>query len=273
MATDLIIGAIKDRQWADIEVYVKSLDANCYLADKVMLVENADDYTVDRLREYDIEVIRRGFSTKVHFQTTRYFSALEFLRSEWESYRSVVWTDVTDVVFQKDPHFWLAENRTADVVAAKEGWLIKNQGINDVWIQKLLSRDEYLKMRENEVLCSGTIAGTIDGMLELFDRMCFRINQGVDGMQGIDQGIFNIEVRQMNVQIPEPNEAWVATMGIFLAPSNTADWTIDPPVLEEGDVWTPNGQERYCIQHQYNRHHGALDPSGTWRGTVEGYWR
>ena len=135
----------------------------------------------------------------------------------------------------------------ARLASAKEGWLIKNQGINDIWIKRLVSGDEYENLREQEVLCSGSIFGNADTMLKLFEAMCSMFSPAND-MQGIDQGVFNVLMRRSPFndisRAPDPEEGLVSTCGIFLADSDPNIWTIKPPVFDRatGLVCTENGQ-------------------------------
>lgn len=277
MATDLLIGAIQGARLQDIDVYLTSLDRSGFNGERIMLVYGIEHLAQRALERSGFEVIHTKFSDEYNFQTSRYLPALDLLGDRRGTYRHVIWTDVYDVVFQTNPAQWLEQNIADNqLVVAKEGWLIKNQGTNDWWIKTLLPAEFYNIMRENEVWCAGTIAGTEEGIIDLFRRMRQVIVRGIGTTQGIDQGLFNIVARQMDrVLVPEPEDAWVSTVGIFLAPSDKAVWTIAPPRTNwlEGTVLTPETGKLFSIQHQYNRHDGHLDPHGTWRTYVERNFR
>lgn len=278
--TDLVLSVVKDRTWQDIDCYARSLVQSGFQGRKVMLMDGVPAEAQNNLRALGFEVVPiQTPNNGLHFQTTRYFPATEFLKRHNNEFRFVFWTDVCDLVFQTNPSVWLEENiDNHDLVAVKEGWLIKNQPINDIWIQKILPDSEYRLLREEEVLCSGTIQGKSNAMLALFDKMCERF-VNIDGMQGIDQGVFNHVVQtspfKERTLVPEPEDGFVTTCGLFLAKGNDPkDWTITPPIFDRatGLVKTLSGKT-FAIAHQYNRNYGIFDPNGDWRNIVERRYR
>ena len=279
---DLILSVVKGLQWRDIDCYAISLSRSGYTGKKVMFVEDVPEDAQNNLRALGFEVI--PFSTptvyqNLHFQTSRYFVARDYLRQHAGEFRYVIWTDVVDLVFQSDPIEWLDLNvqDNIQILVAKEGWLIKNQSINDIWIKRLVSGDEYENLREKEVLCSGSIFGNADPMLKLFEAMCSMFSPAND-MQGIDQGVFNVLMRRPQFNdiswVPDPLQGLVSTCGIFLADSDPNIWTIKPPVFDRatGLVCTENGQP-FCLAHQYNRNGGVLNRDGAWRTILESRYR
>lgn len=279
--TDIVLSVVKDRCWPDLDCYAISLARSGFAGRKVVLVEDVPQDAQDQLAHWGFEVVRfQSPSMGLHFQTTRYINALDFLGRQ-SGVGRVFWSDACDVVFQADPMEALGRAMGSyQLAAAKEGWAIKNQAINDVWIQKIgLSEGEYRGLREQEVLCSGTVGGTYEAVCFLFDRMIGLFHRS-SGMQGIDQGIFNHVVRTKPfcdiTRIPEPDDAFVATCGIFLSPSDPAVWTIPQPLFDDGLVYTKPpciGGRLFAVQHQYNRHHGVADPDGAWRSLVERRYR
>jgi hypothetical protein len=269
---DLILSVVKDRQWSDIDCYALSLAKTGYKGRKVMYVENVTTEAQENLKALGFEVYQfSGTKPNLHFQTYRYQIAEIFLQEHGKEFSRVLWTDVCDLVFQTDP----SNMPVSRLLAAKEGWKIKDQAINDVWIKRC-GGDYYSSLREEEVLCSGTIAGSSVVIETLFRDI---VNYSHDSMQGIDQGLFNFLARQKPYSdylgIPEMSEGWVCTCGPFLAPSDPKTWTIDPPVFDRstGLVMTPDGSKAFTIMHQYNRNYGQFDPSGDWRGIVERKYR
>jgi len=282
MSEDLILSVVKDRKWSDIDCYAISTSRCGFRGRKVMLVENVEQLAIDELRLLGFEVISlKTTMSGLHFQSSRFFIAANYLGEHRGKFKNVIWTDAGDVVFQTDPALALERILGSfQLVAVKEGWAIKNQAINDVWIKRLgLSPAEYESLREEEVLCSGTIAGRSEAMLFLFVQIGAVLQRRPDEMQGIDQGIFNRLIRTAPfnsiTRIPEPEEGFATTLGIFLAPSDYGVWTIAPPRLDRasGVAFTPNGVTPYAIMHQYNRNYGLLDPVGDWRGIVERRYR
>lgn len=279
---DMILAVMKSVNLWDVDCFIESLDRSGYIGRKVMFVEDIAADAQARLSWSGVELIpftTRAEALSCHFQTSRYIPAAEYLANHRGEFRWVMFTDVWDVVFQSNPIDWLERHAASSrLIAAKEGWAIKNQGINDVWVKKLVGGEELVRLREEEVCCSGTIWGQADVMTDLLSRISEWV-RSADGMQGLDQGMYNVLLRRSpfkNVlSIPDPSEGFISTCGPFLAPSDPAVWTIKPPVFdrETGLVMTPDGSRPFAIMHQYNRHHGVSDPNGDWRGIVERRYR
>jgi hypothetical protein len=281
MPDDLILAVMKNVHWHDVDCFALSLARTNSKACKVFFVENITEEASDKLNSMGYHLIT--FTTDAealssHFQTSRYIPAATYLEKHWNEYRWIMWTDVWDVVFQADPFAWLEENAgDAKLIAAEEGWLIKNQAMNDIWIEKLVSPQEYQHLREGEVYCSGTIFGEARAMKTLLETIACWVKSG-DGMQGLDQGMYNVLLRSSPfsqiMRAPTPDEAFIATCGPFLAPSNRDHWTIDPPIFDRttGLVFNQQGK-RYCLVHQYNRVGGEFNPNGDWRAILERRYR
>jgi hypothetical protein len=235
-----------------------------------------------KLADHGVEVLWAQNPRRLsHFQTWRYIPALEWLKPRAKDFRFVLWTDVFDVVFQEDPFVFMERNRyRGHLVAAKEGRLIKNEGINTEWMRRLCSGAELEYNLNQEVLCSGTIGGSSHTMVALFEQMVQGMN-GISSIQGIDQGLFNLIVRRSfspSTYVPEMEEGFISTCGMFLSANNPPDvWTVEHPYFdrteEPGTIWTNNRSKKFAIQHCYNRHHGLYDPNGDWRGIVEARYR
>jgi hypothetical protein len=281
--TDLVLSVVKDRRWCDIDCYALSLAQSGYQGEKVMFVDNVPPDGIANLAALGFQVI--PFVTPqsdAHFQTYRFFPATDFLRKQKDKYRFVFWTDVCDLVFQTDPTVWLEQNMgSARLIHAKEGRLIKNSGINDIWVQKIVSPEVHARVREEEVLCSGTIQGDSEMMLKLMERMCLE-SIGISGMQGIDQGLFNHVARTSPFKevsrTPEMSEGFISTCGMFLSAGEENAphvWTVEPPYFdrETGLVMTGDRSKPFAIAHGYNRAWGIFDPNGDWRSILERRYR
>jgi hypothetical protein len=166
------------------------------------------------------------------------------------------------------------------LIAAKEGRLIKNEGINKVWIERLnLADNDIKRLMNEEVLCSGTIQGLSGSVLGLFWAMTQKF--GINDMQGIDQGIYNWAIREHfkgMTYTPEMSEGFISTCGSFLssgAGNSPEVWTVEPPYFDRktGLVMTNDRSKSFCVVHQYNRNFGLYDPVGDWRGILERRYR
>jgi hypothetical protein len=279
--TDLVLAVMKSVNWHDVDCFIISLRRTGYTGRVVFFVENITEEARTKLKEFGVELV--DFTTpaaalSVHFQTARYIPGAAFLQEHYQEFRYVMWTDVWDVVFQSNPFEWIEANiKDKKIIAAKEGWFIKNQAINDIWIRKLVNDEEYNRLREEEVLCAGTIFGVSSSMKDLISAIANQVLT-VDGMMGLDQGMVNVFLRREPFKgitwVPDPSAGFICTCGPFLAPSDPQAWTIAPPVFDRatGLVYTENGT-LFSVVHQYNRHNGPLDPDGAWTGILQSRYR
>lgn len=278
---DLVLSVVKNRPWCNLDCYALSLEQSGFKGKRVMFVEDVPDDAIQNLKNLDFEVIPFKQYTHHHFQTFRFFIALDYLRQNWSKYRYVIWTDTSDLVFQSDPFVWMEQNMQGrKLIAAKEGRLIKDEGVNLMWINRIhISNEEKQRLMNEEVLCSGTIQGESETMLHLFEKMVEWIPHS-DDCQGQDQGIYNMVARMPEFQevtrTPEMSGGFIATVGMFLSKNNDPSvWTVEHPYFDRdtGLVMTHDRSKPFCIQHCYNRNYGLYDPDGSWRGIVENRYR
>jgi len=190
---------------------------------------------------------------------------------------NVLWTDVCDLVFQSDPMFHVERSR---MIAAKEGRKIKaggGKGWNEIWLRHFLPGKEADMFMEQEVLCSGSIAGKAFDIYPLFEDMWLFLEKFGE-LRGIDQGIFNYLARNQKyikyLRVPEMAEGFVSTCGMFMSEYNNEEWTVPPPYLdrENGLVLNELGKP-FSIAHCYDRTGGFLNPIGDFRAILERRYR
>jgi hypothetical protein len=278
---DVVLSVVKNRFWKDLDVYALSLCQSGYQGRKVMFVEDVPADAQENLKVLGFEVLQ--FKTPprhehLHFQSYRYLVAKDFLTENRFLLRKVLWTDVSDLLFQSDP---MEHVETNEIVAAKEGRKMNaggGQGWNEIWVRHFLPRSEADKLMEEEVLCSGSIAGCSGWMTALFQSISSWCGS-FGGLRGIDQGIFNYVVRCAEfkdyLRVPEMREGFVSTCGMFMSEYNNHEWTVEPPYLDrdEGLVRVSEGGKPFAIAHCYDRTGGYLNPIGDFRGIVERRYR
>ncbi len=273
---DAVIGVIKNYDWSKIRPYVVSLARCGFKGDKVMLVENVPVQTREKLLEYGFivsdfktppSVLAEEQRDYLTFGRHRFKYAIDWLADK--HYRNIISCDVRDVVFQTDPGAWLENNMSpAKVVAAGEGWVVKYEGYNDRWTKRV-SPDQYERLREYDVLCSGTFGGEASHIIGIFESIYALTLNSLGVMpDNADQGMFQRVVRNSPYKevllVPKMSDGFVATW--FPAKSN------DPkiicgygkPVFNEADgiVYTPDTNVPFSIVHQFDR-----DPK--WRAIME----
>ena len=278
----LILAVVKNRRWADLDCFALSIVQSGFQGDKAIFHEDVPQDAIDNLNTLGFQTIPIRQYNHLHFQTFRYFPALDFLRSHYQKYRFVYWLDTSDLVFQSDPTPFMEDiTPSFRLIAAKEGRLIRNEGINSEWLKRMhLPADELAYHLDQEILCSGTIQGCADTVLQLFEKMVEKTST-TDDMMGEDQGIYNYIIRKHFwpvAYVPEMSEGFITTCGMFLSKGEGNGphfWTVEPPYFDRdtGLVMTNDQSKPFCIAHQYNRNYGIFDPNGDWRGHVERRYR
>jgi glycosyltransferase involved in cell wall biosynthesis len=267
---DVVIGSIKNYDWPKVRAYAVSLARSGFTGTKLMFVENVPAEVRQNLLGLGFTVVdfvtppavraeeQRDYLT---FGRHRFKYAIDYLRQFPGRYRYAVWTDVRDLVFQTNPSTWLENNLDApySLVAAGEGWLVKDEPYNDRWTKKI-SPSDYAWLRELEICCSGTFAGHTAVMLGVFEEI-YKLTLASIGVapDNADQGMFNRIIRTLPYKelttVPCMSAGFCATW--FPAKSN--DPKLIPnygaPVFDwnDGTVYTPTTNAPFCMVHQYDR--------------------
>lgn len=273
MKTDVIIGAITGLTWPEIRPYAVSLSCSGFEGEMVMLVNGISPEVRDNLAregfvviDFDLPADFKGHSCDsakdipawTGFGQYRYKPAIDFLAANSDRFRYVIWTDVRDLIFQTNPIDWLEDNLTPPyrLVVARECWKIKDQPHNNQWA-KFTAPNDYEWLKEEEVLCAGSVAGEAEIMLELFSAI-WRAAQTLDPRAN-DQGIFNYLMRQTPFKdacvVPSMAAGFAATGWKAKRYAPFAYSTDDSPVFNVDDyvVYTPDGVTPFAISHQYDR--------------------
>ena len=85
----------------------------------------------------------------------RYKFYADFLSDKLNKYNMVLCTDVRDVIFQKDIFKYYDKYKNVLVIALEDGILTEN--INQLWIKQHYGRAIFKSIKENPIICSGTI--------------------------------------------------------------------------------------------------------------------
>jgi len=132
---DLVIGAIGDYQFEQIQNWVYSLNKCGFEGDKILVSYNSNDALIKELREngievYEIETDARGQkvnqfltnsghvnASNAHLlvHNVRFFHMWQLLnqfKADGRLFNRIIHTDVRDVIFQNNPSDWLDMNMT-----------------------------------------------------------------------------------------------------------------------------------------------------------------
>lgn len=285
MNRTMVIGAVTNYTYKEIEVWHKSLVATGYTGKIALIVYNMKKADVDILEGLGITIFAFGKDNEgnlVYNGGDRFNIVVERFAHMWyflgqikDELDYVIATDVRDVVFQSNP----VKNLFSTITVATENIRYKDEP----WSKNNMTFSfgpmilDHLK--DKEIICAGVIGGQVNWFLDLCLQvflLCRGQNSFTPGGGGPDQAALNIILNSIPWKMyHEPlgyNDSFAVHMGTTLEgiksgsgdigltyknnPDMIKDQLIDKnePVIVDGLVLNPsNGMEPYSIIHQYNR--------------------
>lgn len=237
---DLLIAATTRYTRKELYNYVESINQCGFSGDKVMIVYDVTQDTINYLKENGWEVFQSQLQGHIHMH--RLITMYLTLNSLDREYRYVITTDVRDVVFQKNPSKYLENNLKKDILVSSENvkykdesWGTKNilEGYNEVFLQRYA---------ENVSCNVGVLAGKYKSIKDLL-LLNYIVSQAGNTQHYTDQSSFNFIIHnnlvQSSVQIEGLETNWAYQIG-----------TLDNPNLIGEKTFNISD---YVIVHQYDR--------------------
>lgn len=256
--TDLVVGLIRGYDWPMVRTFANSLARSGFTGTKVMFVDSVTARCRANLAALGFDVIDATVAAPPDFLRMRYAPVVEWLAKNVHRFRYIVWAGPRDVVFQTNPSEWMDKHIGASlaVVGAGEGWLIKNEIYNDMWVKEQIP-EFHNWLREYEVLCADTITGTARYVFEVMQYINTLMHESPNGT---DQSALNLILRtdpyKEFLYVPRMSDGFIATW--------YAEKQYDPAKLipdygtpvfsaHNATVYTPDGVTPFSIVHQYDR--------------------
>lgn len=269
MENDLIVSVVRNLDWATLRPYAVSLSKSGFTGTKLFFVENVSEEVRQGLASYGFDVIDWISSQACRgtcFNTDRFGTVADHLERNYKKYRYVIWCDCRDLIFQSDPTEWLEKHLAPNrLVGATECFKIKDQATNDEWVARSCSPAAHARVREQDILCSGTVAGDAEAMCDLFysfwEKHRTQLSPEIHDQGFMSYLLWDSPFRRMTY-VPKMEEGFAATVSWFLWPNQVQAsemlkslWTDAPPVFdwESGLVLAPNTGVPFSIVHQYDR--------------------
>lgn len=271
---DLVVGAICGYQWEQIRPWVISLLKSGFKGDVVLFAtrQMMDPFTLECITNRNVKVIMFDIpadTTSWTFTSKhRYIPLLQYLSKNRHRYRHVVWTDVSDLIFQTDPSEWLAKHVNPPmVIAARECWRIQDESTFNLPWAKAAFPDDIEWLQRCEILCGGTLAGDAETVFRTLMEV-YKITSVHP--EYADQAVLNYVLHKpfhmqvpTHVYIPSMSAGWTATCSAFdsngfkscCPKAKGVVLTDETPVFDQvrGLVLTPDGKTPFAIVHQFNR--------------------
>lgn len=256
---DVIIGTAKGYGWASVKNYAISLASSGFKGRKVLLVCDLTQVARETLTTLGFELV--DYRSTAGNTVYERFRVLRDWCETQKDIRFIIHCDVRDVVIQSDPSPFM-ESQTTKMWGASEFILYRDEFCNPEWIVKLYGEKTLETLKDEEVICAGTIAGEF----ETFKKMIARIYESCTDRFGDDQAALNVLLRSEFkdvMSIPKHEEGFILTAGWWLigGVNGNQDQMIGrrsllvptPPELRDGVAYPCGSDKPYAIVHQYER--------------------
>jgi len=250
----IILGCITKYQPQDIRPYVESIHESGFSGRKVMMVYDVPQTTIDYLKERGWELY--GGQLEQHIILQRFRDIYKLLQSFEEDV--IIWTDVKDVIFQKDPTEWIDKNMTKELMVFSEciklgddPWACINSGTTFPL--------EWEWTQHNTSYCAGTIVGTTQSLKDLFLEIYHWSKLTHNPDQLADQAAFNILIHLNHfhqiTQFVEQERGFVTQMGtVYMKQKEFEGKLLEPTPTVDDEGWVRNSNgELFSMVHQYDR--------------------
>lgn len=258
MAKSLIIGAFTKYNYNQLKPWVESIDHCGFDGDRVMIVDESTQETVDELIDRNFHIVAMN-KLNLPIHVSRFLFIYAYLKDCWQQYDYVVTTDVKDVYFQTNPITWL-ENNLGDkkLVAGSESIKYKDEPWGDQNLMQTFGEFVYDNFKDNEIYNVGTIGGKSEYVKDLMLNIFLSaINRPIPI---VDQAVFNVLIQTQPykdiVKFAQQKDGWACQAGTTVDPSKINSFRPklleDEPSFANGLVYTSKC-EPFCIVHQYDR--------------------
>lgn len=247
----IIFGCITKYSPDDIRPYVESIQQSGFSGEKVMLVYDVPQETISYLKSKGWNLY--GANLQQHIILQRFVDAYKILENYLDE--TIIWTDVKDVIFQKDPTQWIEKNMKKEILAFSEcvkfkddSWAVVNAGTSFPM--------EWEWLQDKVSYCAGTIVGKgyalKDLFIEIYRWSLTTANHGQLSDQAAYNVLINLNHFKENVQFVNQEEGFVTQLGTVFMKRNELPILETTPMYNDTKFYNQNGDE-FVIVHQYDR--------------------
>lgn len=264
----LILGtATHNLSWDQCKYWVNSINKCGYEGDKLIVIFGDNKDLEQKFSDNGFEVVSlRQLEPQEHVCVVRFFIYYAILEQRKDKNNFVIATDVTDVIFQKDPNKCLYtklvdNNNKKHIIASSENITYKDEAWGANNIKQSFGIEAYEKLKDISIYNAGVIAGKIDAICDMFFTilsLCNDKQQHIPGGGGSDQAAYNILLSTIPYKFitlfAGHDSGWACQTGTVADPyKDYSKVNIEAnPIFENGIVKTSSGID-YFIVHQYNR--------------------
>jgi hypothetical protein len=272
-ALDAVVGCISGLRFEQIAPWMSSLDACGFRGRKVVIHFRVDSQTIAELN-------RRGYETydasctdsagdrifketlrDAEISVNRFFFIWYFLSqvAVAPSVRYLIATDVSDVIFQRNPSLWLEQNLGQKrLVVGCESLRFEDEPWNAKTMQECYGPHVWSAYRHELIYNAGTIAGEFRTMIDLCLQIYF-LSPG-DRVRYSDQHALNLllgsAVYREITCFASSEYGWACQAGTTADPNllqKVRNYLTCPAPSFDGEFVRTAAGEIFTLVHQYNR--------------------
>ena len=264
---NLIIGASFGYDYNQLKPWVESIDDVGFTGDKVLIIGNTNEQTIETLSEKGFILMSIGDSQlNQPIHVLRFLCIYDFLKDKFNDYEYIVTTDVKDVYFQQNPFDFLHQIIRVEaehigfpsLVVGSESIKYKDESWGNENLYQTFGSYIHDQFKDNEIYNVGVIGGCSEYVKDL----CLNIYLGSINrpIPIVDQAVFNVllstEPFKSAVYFAKQKDGWACHAGTTVDPSKIDGFrpnlTEKEPYFEDGIVYTSSNTPFYIV-HQYDR--------------------
>jgi len=246
-----IVGCITKYGIEQIRPLVESIDMSGFAGEKLMLVYDISQDTIEYLTNKGWLIVQSEPQQHIILQR---FRDMYSLLHQYET-DVIIWVDVKDIIFQKDPTEWLNKWMRRDILAFSESlkfgdeeWARLNAGTSFPM--------EWEWLQNEEIYCAGTIVGKKEAIRDLFIDI-YRWSLTTSNPEQLsDQAAYNILIHMYQwkdkVQFVKQQEGFAAQLHLKLKKGDILPYTEELSTIDGNEIKNSKG-ELYTLVHQYDR--------------------
>jgi hypothetical protein len=254
----IIFTAIANYGISDIRTFVFSLNKSGYTDKKIALIYNLSDDTKEFLKLNGWELYEGVLSEHIILQR---FKDAYYLLKNINANEELIWLDIKDVIFQKNPKQWIVDRLHKNgktILAFSECVKLKD----DDWATVNCGTSfpmEWEFIKNNVSYCAGTIAGKSNAIADLFIEIYRWARTTSNPQQLSDQAAYNVLLYlnhfKNTVDFVPQEDGFLTNLGTVLIKkdyfgNNLLEKT---PLYENNKFINPETNDEFYIVHQYDR--------------------
>lgn len=212
---NLIIGVISKYSWETVAMFFKSIvKSKIHNYDCVIFVRTISKIVINKIKEYGVIIYEIPDKYKndrlINIRWKLYF---EFLNERKDEYNLLFATDIRDTIFQKDI-FQIYQNKNSFLGVPLEDGTLQEE-VNKNWTIHYCGKELYETIKNERIICVGTIWGTIDKFME-FSIILYKalLKKPLAMEQGVANYLFYHDKIFNNCMIKSDNYGPVMTIAL-----------------------------------------------------------